>query len=118
VQSSIAMWDVFPAGPAAPDAERVGAAQTALMAAAEALAGAALDAAELLDVDVHELAGTLALVAARRLEPEPAELAHPDPGQDPRHRRERHPQQLGDLRTGEAQPAQRRDRRDALLARA
>jgi hypothetical protein len=70
---------------------------------ADALARAALDAPELLDVDVDQLAGPLALVALRGLAPQPAELAHPDPGQDARHRRQRHAEQLGDLGAGEAQ---------------
>jgi hypothetical protein len=49
------------------------------------------NAAELLDVDVDQLTGALALVALSGLEPEPAELAHSDPGQDAGHRRERQP---------------------------
>jgi hypothetical protein len=75
-----------------------------------------VDASELLDVDVDELAGSSALVALRGLQAEPAELAHPDPRQDARDRRERHPEQFGDLGAGEAQPAQRGDRLDAVLA--
>jgi hypothetical protein len=82
---------------------------------ADALARAALDAPELLDVDVDQLAGPLALVALRGLAPQPAELAHPDPGQDARHRRERHAEQLGDLGAGEPHPPQRGDRLDAAL---
>jgi hypothetical protein len=82
---------------------------------APTLAGAALDAAELLDVDVNELARALALVTLRRLEPEPPELAHPDPRQDPGDRRLRHRQHLGDLGAGHAQPPQRRDHLDAPL---
>jgi hypothetical protein len=70
---------------------------------ADALARAALDAPELLDVDVDQLAGPRTLVALRGLAPQPAELAHPDPGQDARHRRQRHAEQLGDLGAGEAQ---------------
>ena len=73
-----------------------------------------LDPAELLDVDVDELARPGALVADRRLEPEPAEPAHPDPRQDPGHSRERHRERLGDLRRGHPQPAQLRDRRDPV----
>ena len=42
----------------------------------DALAGAALDPAELLDVDMHELTRPRALVADRLLEPDPAEPAH------------------------------------------
>ena len=41
------------------------------------------DAPEFLDVDVDQLARSGALVALDRLESEAAELAHPDPGQDP-----------------------------------
>jgi hypothetical protein len=73
---------------------------------------------QLLDVDVEQLARTLALVAQCRLKPQAAELAEPDPRQDPRHRRLRHPEQLGDLSAGEAQPPQRGDRLDAQLGRA
>jgi hypothetical protein len=65
---------------------------------APAFAGTAFDPAELLDVDVHELAGPAALVAQRLLEADPAEPAEPEPGQDPRDRRERHRERLGDLR--------------------
>src|ERR1700740_2555498 len=83
--------------------------------ASDALAGAALDASQLLDVDVDQLAGALALVAPCGLEPQSSELAHPDPGKDSRDRGERHPEDLGDLRAREAQPPQRRDRLDSLL---
>jgi hypothetical protein len=50
--------------------------------ARDPLAGAAMDPAELLDVDMDELAGALALVALAGLEPNPAELAQTEPGQD------------------------------------
>jgi hypothetical protein len=43
-----------------------------------------VDAPELLDVDVEQLAQPRALVALRGLQPQPRELAHPDPGQDAR----------------------------------
>jgi hypothetical protein len=43
------------------------------VAAEDALASAALDAPELLDVDVDQLARPLTLVALRGLDPEPAE---------------------------------------------
>src|SRR5262249_32960604 len=69
-----------------------------LAAAADAPAGAPLDAAELLDVEMDELAGAGALVAERGFEPEPAEPAHAAAGQDPRNGRERHPERLRDLR--------------------
>jgi hypothetical protein len=81
-----------------------------------ALASAAVDAPELFDIDVHELAGPLALIALGRLQAQSSQPAHPDPGQDPRHRRERHAQQLRDLKTGEPQSAQRGDRLDPPLA--
>src|SRR5947209_6035133 len=83
-----------------------------------AFARTAVDPAELLDVDMNQLARSFALIALRRLETETAELAHPNPRQDPRNRRERHIERLGDLRAGETQPAQRSDRLHALLARA
>jgi hypothetical protein len=74
------------------------------------------DAAELLDVDVDQLARPLALVAVGRLERfQPAELAEPDARQDPLHRRERHAQAFRDLLAGHPHTAQRRDRRNAIL---
>ncbi len=89
-----------------------------------ALAGGAVaralapDPPELLDVDVQELPGPLALVAIRRLgRLEARELAEPDAGQDPLHRGERHPERQRDLLTSEPHAAQRRDRRDAVLWR-
>jgi hypothetical protein len=54
---------------------------TATRVAEDALASAALDPAELLRVDVHELASTLAFVSDRLLEPDPAKTAHPAPFQ-------------------------------------
>src|SRR4051812_24880483 len=76
---------------------------------------AALDAAEFLDVDVDQLAGAFALIALRWLQAEPAELAHPDPGQDARDRRERPIEDLGDLGAGEPQAPQGRDHLDRVL---
>jgi hypothetical protein len=73
------------------------------------------DPAELLDVDVDELAGPLALVAARRLEAELAEATHPDPLEDAPHRRLWHRQALGDLRPGHPHTAQRGDHLDPFL---
>src|SRR5437588_6048787 len=87
-------------------------------AVADAFAGATLDAAELLDINVDELAGSLALVALCRLECEPAEPAQPDPGQDAGDGRERHLEEFGQVRAGEAQPPERGDRLDAVLGRA
>jgi len=79
--------------------------------------GAALDASELLYVDVDELARVAALVAVGRLgRLEPRELAQADPRQDARDRRERHLKQLGDLRSRHAQPPQRGDRLHAIFA--
>jgi hypothetical protein len=49
----------------------------------DAFAGAALDAPELFDVDVDQLARPLTLIALGRLEPEAAQTAHPDPREDP-----------------------------------
>src|SRR5207253_838980 len=83
--------------------------------ATNALAGAALDAPELLDVDMDQLTWALALVALRGLKTEPPELAHPDAREDPRDRGERHAQRVGDLRACEAQSAQSRDRLHSLL---
>ena len=71
---------------------------------ARALAGDAVtgtartDAAELLDVEVHELTGPPALVAVGRLgRLEPGALAEPDPLEHRRDGRARHPQDFGDL---------------------
>jgi hypothetical protein len=74
-----------------------------------------MDATELLDVDVDQFAGASSLVALRRLQAEPAELPHPDAGQDPRHGRQRHLERLSDLRPGHPQPPQRRDHLNPLL---
>jgi hypothetical protein len=114
--------DELPAGLAAPASggvgERSGGVATASRAAGDAMPGAADDPPEFLDVDVDQLAGPRALVTLGGLHAQPDELAHPDPGQDPRHGRDRHLEQLGDLRAAETQPAQRRARRDPLLRRA
>src|SRR5262245_27467241 len=69
---------ILPADPVATDAGGVGGAATLVLAltAADAFAGASFDPAELLDVDVDELARTRAFVAPRRLEPDPAQAAH------------------------------------------
>jgi hypothetical protein len=77
--------------------------------ATDAPAGASFDPGELLDVDVDELTRPRALVADWLLESESAELAHPAPGQNPRHRRERHPERLRDLGRCKAKPTQLRD---------
>ena len=55
----------------------------ATLAAKDALAGAAFDPAEPLDIDVDELAWPRALVANRLLKPEPAEPSEPEPGRIP-----------------------------------
>lgn len=67
--------DVLPAGRAAGAAGRVEAPGpvAARGAAADPFAGASRDPAELLDVDMHELARPRAFVADRLLEPQPAE---------------------------------------------
>jgi len=64
------------AGPAAVDRDLA----LALSAAADAVAGTR-NAAQILDVDVHELARPLTLVADGLLEPDPSEPAHPKPTQ-------------------------------------
>jgi hypothetical protein len=93
------------------------AAEVGVLAPGDAVSGAALDAPELVDVDVDQLAGMAALVAVRRLRwLQPRQLAQPDPRQDARHRGERHREHLGDLRPGHAQPPQRGDRLHAVLA--
>ena len=77
------LFDLLAANPMGRDDRfAVNAAASALLAVAgEAMPGNP-DPAELLDVDVHQLAGPRALVALSRLEAEPPEPAHPDPGQD------------------------------------
>jgi hypothetical protein len=81
---------------------------------ADAFARATDDPAELLDVDMDELARTRALVTDRLLEPDPAELAHPDPGHDSRNGRQRHPERLRDLSAREPQPPQLDDHLDTI----
>ncbi len=97
---------VLPADRAANDAVAVDAPWVGMLAdpAADALAGAALDPSELLDVDVDELARPRALIPARLLEPEPAEPADTLPLQDGRDSRERHRKRLSDLGRGHPQP--------------
>src|SRR5215204_3897144 len=99
--------DVLPANGVAAAPIAIGeAAHVVVAAAADALASAALVPAELLDVDMHELARATALVADGLLETDPAEPAHPASVQDRRDGRERHRQQLGDLGRGHPQAAQ------------
>src|SRR6266566_5266565 len=88
------------------------------LASEGAFAGTGFDPAEPLDVDVDELARSRALVADRPLEPETAESAQTGPSQDPRDRRERHPQRLRDLGCRETQPAQLHDRLYTIIRRA
>jgi hypothetical protein len=80
--------------------------------------GTAMDASELLDIDVDQFARDLALIALGGLQSEPAQLAHADPREDPRGRRDRPIEDLGDLRARKAQAAQRRDRLDRPLVAA
>src|SRR5688572_8708788 len=111
--------DVFPPGIAdAAPVSGVGRRTRALAAVAGHPVARQQNAPELLDVDVDELARTLALVALGRLEPESAEAAHPDPGQDSRDGRLRHPQHLSDLGTGHAQTPQAGDHLDPVLVSA
>jgi hypothetical protein len=85
---------------------RVGVAAGVVRAATEdPLAGAAVDPAELLDVDVNQLAGRGAFIANRGLQAQPAELAHPQSLADRRDRRQRQIEQLTELRRGEPQLA-------------
>jgi hypothetical protein len=71
--------DVFPSDALVATARRVGVGRVVVLLRqiAPAFAGAAFDPAELLDVDVHELARSRAFVALGRLETEPTEAAHP-----------------------------------------
>src|SRR5215213_9987858 len=87
----------------------------AALIAGDPLAVTILDATELLDVNMDQLAGTFALVALSGLQAKPAELAHPDPRQDARHRRKRHVEHLGDFGARHPQSSERGDRLDASL---
>src|SRR5207302_8412134 len=91
--------DELPADRAAAAAAAVGSPRpiAAGNPAADAFAGAALDPAELFDVDVDELARAGALVAHRLPEPDPAEPAHAVALEHDRHCRERRRKRLSDL---------------------
>ena len=106
----------LPADRAALAAAPVGAARpiAAGEAAADPFAGAALDPAELLDVDVHDLARTGALVAQWLLQPDPAQPAHAAALEHSRYRRDRHRECLGDLRRRHPQLPQTNDHGDPL----
>jgi hypothetical protein len=67
---------------------------------------------------MDQLAGHGALVALGRLQAKAAQATHPDSRQDPRDRRQRPLEDLGDLRAGKPQAAQRGDRLDRVLVRA
>src|SRR4029450_12394079 len=110
---------VLPADRVAPPARAIceGALVMRVRAAADALAGAALDPAELLDVEVDELARSGALEAKRLLETGAPEPPHPRPLEHRRDRREGHSQRLRDLGRGEAQPAQMEDQLNTLGGR-
>jgi hypothetical protein len=66
--------------------------------------GAVVNPTELLDANLDQLARTSSLVTLRWLETEPTESTHFDPVENPRDRRRRHVQALGDLRAGHPQP--------------
>ena len=83
--------------------------------AGDPFAGAILDEAELLDVDVGQLARTGAFAADRGLQPETTELAQPVALEDRADRRARHVEQIRELRCREPQPAQRREQLDCAL---
>src|SRR5438874_1058249 len=94
----------------APSASILQGTMTLAAPAGDPVASTVLDPSQLLDVDMDQLAWSLSLVSLSRLETQPSELAHPQPGEDSRHGRERHCQHLGDLGTGEPQPPERHDR--------
>src|SRR5665213_3425077 len=99
---------------------RTSEARVTVIAALRRLRMTAAEIAETLGMPLSTVSGILTRIGLGklwRLEPlEPPELAQPNPGQDPRHRRERHPQRLGDLRSGHPQPAQSGDHSDPRLA--
>src|ERR1035441_8478958 len=72
----------LPAALSSTTARRVGLVGVPAAFAGHAVPGTALDAPELLDVDVDQLSRALALITDRRLEAQAPELAHPDPQQD------------------------------------
>lgn len=89
-----------------------GAARLALVAAGDAMADA-LEAAELLDVDVDQLAGMLALVTADRLgRLQGGDAIEAEPPEDAADRRRRDAGFGGDLLAGPALAAQGFDLRD------
>src|SRR5262245_39951286 len=108
--------DVLPAdhGPAPPFAIDAAAAIGAKPTATDPLPGATLDPAELLDVDVHELARPRPLVTDGGPGPRPSEPAGAVAAKHDRDGRERHRQPLGDLSRGHSQSPQRHDRRDPI----
>jgi len=73
------------------------------------------DPAQLLDVDVDQLAWSGALVSTSGLQADPPETTQTRTSEDARHRGLGHPERLGDLRTGEAQSPQGADCTDTLL---
>jgi hypothetical protein len=73
----------------------------AALPVADPLASASLDPSELLQVDMDQLPSDGPFIALRGLQPEPAQTAHPNPGQDPRHRREWELENFRDLRARE-----------------
>jgi hypothetical protein len=102
--------DELPAGlPAQSSGSVDRAACVVLESTVDAVTGAADDTAEFLDVDVDELAGPRALVAPRRLEPDPAQATETAAAGHRRNGRERHRQRLGDLAGRHPQPPQRDD---------
>ncbi len=107
--------DAFVAGAAAANTVGVGPRLGAKRALApeDPVAGPAVDPAQLLDVDVDQLACPPLLIAADRLgRLEATELAQADPLQHRRGCRGRHLEKLGDLGPGHADPPQRLDRCD------
>src|SRR5882757_3080954 len=64
---------------------------------------------------MDQLARYTAFIADGGLDAEPAKLAHPDPGQDPRDGRQSHLQALGDLSARHPQAPEGCDDLDALL---
>ena len=74
-----------------------------------------IEACELLDVEMDELARSLMLVAVDRLERiQAGATTQTRPFQDQRHRRECHPQHLGDLSRRHPQPPQPQYRLDTV----
>src|SRR5207244_5277445 len=108
--------DELPADRPATASLAVGARVGVVLAGGHPVTGAlGVDPAELLDVDVDELTGTGSLISDCRLQAQAHEPTQPAAGEDPRNGGLGHPEDLGQLGTGEAQAPQGADRLEPVL---